>query len=522
MDPVSLEVMKNAFTFVSQEMGTVLQRTAYSPNIKERMDASCAIFDASGRMIAQAEHIPVHLGSMPLAVFYTEKYFKGDMKEGDQIIVNDPYFGGSHLNDITLVKPIFQKDELVGYCVNKAHHADVGGKTPGSMPSQSRTLDEEGVVIKPVKLLEEGIENPDVFSVVKNNMRNPRERLGDLRAQVAANKIGAKRFLFFLDKYGKERYLEFVDAILNYSERRVRKAIRDIPNGTYSSQDLMDDDGISDEPVKINVEIEVKDEQVKIDFTGTDLQVEGNINSPYSVALSSVYYVLRCITDPDAPPNEGCIRPYEIHIPSGTLLNPNPPAAVSAGNVETSQRIVDVLFLALKEALPEKVPAQSQGTMNNLLIGSSEFTYYETIAGGEGALSFRDGQSGIHTHMTNTKNTPVEALETAYPLRVESYELIAKTGGEGKFTGGNGIRKAVRFLGEEGALSIISDRRKFPPKGVFGGKNGLLGKNYLIRDAKTVNLPSKATISLKKGDLIVVETPGGGGYGIPPSKNLKT
>jgi N-methylhydantoinase B len=517
-----LEILKNAFTFVPQEMGTVLRRTAYSPNIKERMDASCAIFDSKKRMIAQAEHIPVHLGSMPFAVRYTEKYFNDELKEDDQIIVNDPYHGGSHLNDITLVKPIFQKDEIIGYCVNKAHHADVGGPTPGSMPSQSKTLDEEGVVLKPVKLLIKGVENQDVISIVKDKMRNPKERLGDLRAQIAANEIGAKRFLFFLDKYGEEQYIEFVDAILKYSEIRVRKAIGNIPNGIYSSEDVMDDDGISDKPVNIKVSVEVKDDQVKIDFKGTDSQTQGNINSPYSVALSSVYYVLRCITDFDTPPNEGCIRPYDIRIPSGTLLNPNPPAAVSAGNVETSQRIVDVLFLALKDALPEKVPAQSQGTMNNLLIGSSEFTYYETIAGGEGALSFRDGQSGIHTHMTNTKNTPVEALETVYPLRVEIYELIPNTAGKGKFNGGNGIRRAVRFLEDKGILSIISDRRKLPPKGVFGGKNGSLGKNYLLRNEKTVNFPSKVTISLKKGDLVVVETPGGGGYGKTPSKNLKT
>lgn len=513
MDPISLEIMKNAFTFVPQEMGTVLKRTAYSPNIKERMDASCAIFDSAGRMIAQAEHIPVHLGSMPLAVLYTEKYFKDDLKDGDQIIVNDPYHGGSHLNDITLVKPIFHKKDLAGYSVNKAHHADVGGEVPGSMPSKSRTLDEEGVVIKPVKLLVEGKENQEIFSLVKTRMRNPQERLGDLRAQIAANETGAARFLFFLEKYGYEKYNEFVDAILKYSETRVRKAISNIPNGNYSAEDVMDDDGISEKPVKIKVTIEIMDDHVSVDFTGTDPQVEGNINSPYSVALSSVYYVLRCLTDPDAPPNEGCIRPYDVNIPLGTLLNPNPPAAVSAGNVETSQRVVDVLFLALNVALAEKVPAQSQGTMNNLLIGSSEFTYYETIAGGEGAFSFRDGQSGIHTHMTNTKNTPVEALETAYPLRVEGYELIPESGGEGKFSGGRGIRRAVRFLGEEGTLSIISDRRKFPPKGLFEGKNGSFGKNYIVSDKKTVNLPSKVTISVKKGDLIVMETPGGGGYG---------
>jgi N-methylhydantoinase B len=449
---------------------------------------------------------------MPLAVLYTEKYFKDDLKSGDQIIVNDPYHGGSHLNDITLVKPIFHENDLVGYCVNKAHHADVGGEVPGSMPSKSRTLDEEGVVIKPVKLLVEGKENQEVFSQVKNKMRNPNERQGDLRAQIAANETGSARFLFFLEKYGFEKYNEFVDTILKYSEMRVRKAIANIPNGTYSAEDALDNDGILDKPVKITVKVEIGENCVSVDFAGTDPQVEGNINSPYSVALSSVYYVLRCLTDPDAPPNEGCIRPYKVNIPLGTLLNPNPPAAVSAGNVETSQRIVDVMFLALSKSQPEKVPAQSQGTMNNLLIGSSDFTYYETIAGGEGALSFRHGQSGIHTHMTNTKNTPVEALENAYPLRVESYELIPGSGGSGKFQGGCGIKRVVKFLGEEGTLSIISDRRKFPPKGLFGGENGRLGENYLLREEKIVNLASKATISLKKDDLIVVETPGGGGY----------
>jgi N-methylhydantoinase B len=513
LDPILLEIMKNAFTYVPREMGSVLQRTSYSPNIKERMDASCAIFDALGRMISQAEHIPVHLGSMPLAIFYTEKHFRDDLKEGDQIIVNDPYHGGSHLNDITLVKPLFQDDLLTGYCVNKAHHADVGGPTPGSMPSQSRTLDEEGVVIKPVKLLVEGNENEEVFSLIKNKMRNPKERLGDIRAQIAANETGSNRFLFFYGKYGQDKYNEFVEAILDYSEKRVRSAIRDIPDGTYSSVDAMDDDGITERPVKISAKLEINAENIRIDFSGTDSQVDGNINAPYAVSLSSVYYVLRCITDPNAPPNEGCIRPYDIHIPEGILLNPKPPSAVSAGNVETSQRIVDVLFLALSDAIPERIPAQSQGTMNNLLIGNPDFTYYETIAGGEGALSFRDGQSGIHTHMTNTKNTPIEALETAYPLRVEGYELIENTGGKGKHSGGDGIRRSVRFLGDEGTLSIISDRRNLHPRGLFGGENGDSGKNYIIKCKKVINLPSKSTISVKKGDLMVIETPGGGGYG---------
>jgi N-methylhydantoinase B len=328
--------MKNAFTFVCDEMGTVLRRTSYSPNIKERMDASCAIFDAKGRMLAQAEHIPVHLGSMPLAVSYTNKCFQNDLNEGDQIIVNDPYQGGSHLNDITLVKPIFFDSELVGFAVNKAHHADVGGKAPGSMPSDSQRLDDEGLVLRPQKLLEKRLENKKVFERFKSETRNPRERFGDLRAQIAANNTGARRVLFYINKYSIKDYNEFEEAILNYSEKRVKKAISAIPNGIYQAHDFMDDDGISDEPVNIAVKVQILDEEIEIDFTGTDSQVAGNINSPFAVALSSVYYVIRCVTDPDAPPNEGCLRPITVKIPEGTLLNPKPPAAVSAGNVETS------------------------------------------------------------------------------------------------------------------------------------------------------------------------------------------
>ncbi len=505
--------MKNAVCFIPEEMGSVLRRSAYSPNIKERMDASCAVFDFKGRMIAQAEHIPVHLGSMPLAVEYTIKHFGGDLKSGDQIVMNDPYSGGSHLPDITLIKPLFLEDDLTGYAVNKAHHSDVGGKAPGSMPSGSRTLQEEGLVLEPTKLLEGGVENDNVFRRIEGSTRTPKERLGDLRAQIAANNTGAFGLLSFIDKYGSNQFRAFVEAVLLYSETRVRTAIRNIPNGTFRAEDFMDDDGINDKLVKIAVVITIEDQEITVDFTGTDPQVQGNINSPYAVALSSVYYAMRCVTDPNVPPNHGCLRPISVHIPWGSLLNPKPPAAVSAGNVETSQRIVDVLFLALAEAIPEKIPAQSQGTMNNLLIGSNDFSYYETISGGEGALPFRNGQSGIHTHMTNTANTPIEALESAYPMRVECYELIDGTGGSGTFKGGMGVRRKVRFLGDEGTLSIISDRRKFSPKGLFGGGDALVGRNYLISQEETKNLPSKITIPIKKDDVVVVETPGGGGYG---------
>jgi N-methylhydantoinase B len=479
------------------------------------MDASCAVFDSLGRLIAQAEHIPVHLGSMPLAVSSIRECFGEDLKQGDQIIVNDPYHGGSHLNDITLVKPVFREEGIVGYAVCKAHHSDVGGKTPGSMPHDSRTLEEEGLVIEPMKLLMGGKEDNHVFDMIRSGTRHPVERMGDLRAQISANNTGERRLLSYIDKYGLDGFTNFVEAVLDYSEKRVRRAITSIPNGTYEAEDIMDGDGISQEPVCIRATVRVGQEDLAFDFTGTHRQVEGNINAPVSVALSSVYYTVRCVTDFLAPPNQGCLRPIEVHIPEGSLLNPRRPAAVSAGNVETSQRIVDVLFLALARALPDRIPAQSQGTMNNLLIGCREFTYYETVAGGEGALPSRHGQGGIHTHMTNTANTPVEALEMAYPLRVESYELLVGTGGSGRFHGGDGVRRAVRFLGEKGTVSIISDRRNHPPMGLSGGGNGTSGKNYIIRESGIINLPSKVSMCIERNDLVVVETPGGGGWGHP-------
>ncbi|MCJ2531813.1 MAG: hydantoinase B/oxoprolinase family protein [Candidatus Thermoplasmatota archaeon] len=519
MDPVSLEVMKNAFTFVPEEMGQVLRRTSYSPNIKERMDASCAIFDAHGRMVAQAEHIPVHLGSMPLAIRAIRDFLREPLEEGDQVILNDPYRGGSHLNDITLIKPVFWKDDLVGYTANKAHHADVGGIAPGSMPTGSRTLFEEGVVLSPQKFLLRGRMDPLVQERVRKGMRDPRERMGDLRAQVAANNTGDRRFRAYLTKYGRPAFEEFADEILAYSERRVRRALRTAPDGTYDAEDQLDDDGVMDEPLPLRVRVKLVGDAVTVDFTGTAEMSAGNVNAPYAVTLASAYYVLRTLTDPTAPPNQGCYRPLRIVAPEDSLLNPRKPAAVAAGNVETSQRIVDVLLKAFAEAFPEVVPAQSQGTMNNLLLGGrrgdGEFAYYETIGGGEGALPFRDGMSGVQTHMTNTLNTPVEALETSYPLRVEAYRLRPGSGGDGRFRGGMGIVRSVRFLGERGTVSLISDRRRFPPRGIRGGSDGTPGRNSLLRGGTLLPLPSKTTMGIRKDDVIVVETPGGGGWGSP-------
>ena len=516
MNPITLEILKNTFTAIPEEMGAVLKRTAYSPNIKERLDASCAIFDAESRMLAQAEHIPVHLGAMPLTVEFALLHFS-ELNEGDQIVVNDPYHGGSHLPDITLIRPIFYDTELVGYAVNRAHHADIGGLTPGSMPGNSTDIFQEGLIIPPCKLIIHGKENTDIFEIIKANTRTPVERAGDIRAQIAANNLGAIRMSEHIQKYSVNTYTEFAASIIEYSEKRMRYAISKIPDGTYAAEDFLDDDGVTDQPVKIAVTLKIAGSNIDLSFAGTDRQRRGNINAPYAVTLSAVYYVLRCVTDPEIPPNHGCYQPVKVYVPEGTVLNPNPPAAVSSGNVETSQRIVDVLLLALHKAMPHKIPAQSQGTMNNVVIGGDVdgkgFTYYETIAGGQGALPNKNGADGIHTHMTNTANTPIEALELSYPLRVESYELIPDSGGNGKFRGGLGIRRAIKVLTDDATLSIQSDRRKYQPKGLCGGENGRAGKNYLIRNNKRIDLPSKVTTHLEKGDIVVIETPGGGGYG---------
>jgi len=512
VNPAELEILRIAFAFVPQEMGVALKRTAFSPNIKERMDASCALFDEQGRMIAQAEHIPVHLGSMPATMRAFLDAFGDDLKDGDQLLTNDPYRGGSHLPDLTLAKPVFHRQRIVGFVVNRAHHADVGGPAPGSMPVGRLTLADEGVVLEPAKWLRSGEENVGLRERIVGEMRNPRERLGDLRAQVAANELGARRLRERHDRYGAQTCSAFAEEILAYSERRVRAALAAVPRGTYRAEDALDDDGVGDRPLWIRCAVTI-DDGVHVSFEGTDAQVVGNVNAPLAVTQSATYYVVRCLTDPDAPSNAGCHAPVSVSAPEGTLVNARMPAAVAAGNVETSQRIVDTLFLALAPAFPDRVPAQSQGTMNNLLLGSPTFAYYETIAGGEGALPHRRGMDGVHTHMTNTRNTPVEALELAYPMRVEEYRLVPGSGGNGRYRGGDGVRRAIRFLADDGVLTIVSDRRRQGPRGLAGGTDGRPGRNLLIREERETVLPSKVTLPIHRQDLVVVETPGGGGWG---------
>ncbi len=521
MDPVKRSIITDLFGAIPEEMGHVLRRSAYSANIKERMDASCAIFDEKGRMLAQAEHIPVHLGSMPLAVRAVLDGFEGELHPEDQIILNDPYRGGTHLPDITLIMPVFYNNKLVAFSANRAHHADVGSDEPGSLPPYSTYLDEEGVVIPPVFLVREGEINDDLITTIQREMRNPDERLGDLRAQIGANRRGQQKITSLIDEHGRTSFRRFSKELRSYSSDLVRESVTAIPDGSYKADGWMESTGSGTETARIEVEVTVRGTDIHIDFDGTDPQVRGNANTPLPVTISACYYVVRTLTDHDAPLNHGCYDMVNIDAPVETLVNPTEPHAVCSGNVETSQRIVDVLYDAFRQAVPDQVPAQSQGTMNNLVIGmnheGAEKTYYETIGGGEGAFSWRDGQDGIQTHMTNTKNTPVEALEHEYPLRVQQYQLRSGSGGDGKHKGGEGVIREIEFLGHEGSFSIISERRTTPPQGANGGGDGEPGQNVLIsggEHAETQEIGARARGTLTKRDRIRIVTPGGGGYDV--------
>ena len=539
VDPISLEVFKNMFISVSEEMGVALQRTSYSPNIKERRDFSCAIFDPDGQMVAQAAHQPVHLGAMPASVKAALDTFPKSLRPGDMVILNDPYLGGTHLPDITLVAPVYvdidvddlshpsgsgesgrTAKRLAGFVSNRGHHSDVGGMTPGSMPL-STELYQEGLILPPIKLARGGRLNQEVIQIICRNSRTPEERKGDLAAQIASIKVGEKRLQEVVQRYGLADTLEHMAALLDYSERVTRQAISKIPDGSYHVLDYMDDDGLTEEPVPIAVTITVAGDQMTIDFTGTSPQRPGCINAPQAVTVSASLYVIRCIVGDDAPANQGCLRPLEIITPLGTLVNPEPQRGVAGGNVETSQRITDVLFAALAQALPDRIPAASQGTMNNLLIGGHDlardkpFVYYETIGGGMGARPTKDGVSGIHTHMTNTMNTPIEALEFAFPLRVRRYALRRGSGGKGQHSGGDGLVRDVEFL-SPARVTVLSERRKNPPPGLHGGHHGHTGENVLLRGGyEEVKLAGKETFDVAAGDVLSIRTPGGGGWGRP-------
>jgi N-methylhydantoinase B len=505
LDPVTLSVLASALAGVAEEMGAVLIRGAYSSNIKERRDCSTAIFDERGRMVAQAEHIPVHLGAMPEAV---AAVMRRDPRPGDVFAINDPYSGGTHLPDITLVSPISYEDDILGFAVTRAHHSDVGGMRPGSMPSDSREVYQEGIIIPPVRLVQGGEYVQDVLDLLLANVRTPAIRRGDLRAQIAANNIAEERIAELIERRDKETILAAFDEVISYAEKRAREAVRELPDGEYSAEDVMEGDGIVDEDIQIKVTVTVEEGSMTIDFSGTAEAVRGNVNCPLPVTRSACYFALRVLLPKDILANAGTYAPLKIKAPEGSLVNAKSPSAVVAGNVETSNRIADAVLAAFASFAPEEVPAQGQGTMNNTIIGGPGWTYYETIGGGQGASSKGPGPSGVHVGMSNTLNTPIEAFELEYPMRVERYELLYESGGAGENRGGDGVVRSVRVL-EPASLSLLTDRRRHPPRGANGGEPGAVGENLLNND----DLPPKVSRELEEGDVVAVRTPGGGGYG---------
>jgi N-methylhydantoinase B len=510
-DPTTLEIYRALFTSVAEEMGVALRRTAFSPNIKERRDYSCAVFDANGRVIAQGDHMPVHLGSMPMAVAAALEQI--DLVDGDVVALNDPFAGGTHLPDVTLVMPVASGKRTLFYVANRAHHADIGGATPGSM-GLATDIYGEGIRIPPIRLVRKGVLDDDTMRLLLANVRGNVERRGDFDAQIGSLKTGAVRLLEIVERRGTGEATEYASQLIDYSARLMRHTIASIPDGSYEAEDALDDDGIEDEPVRIKVRVSIKGERASIDFTGSAPQVAGAINAVEAITVSAVSYVFRCLVGGEVPASAGLMEPIEVIAPRGTVVNANPPASVAGGNVETSQRIVDVLFKALAQAVADRIPAASQGTMNNLTIGGIdtrsglEFSYYETVAGGMGARPAVDGMSGVHTHMTNSLNTPAEALEYAYPLRVHEYRLRKGSGGKGKRRGGDGVVREIETL-VPARMSLLCDRRKRGPYGLFGGDDGATGVNA-INGRKVA---AKGSYELKAGDRIRIETPGGGGWG---------
>ena len=505
LDPVTLSVLASALAGIADEMGALLVRAAYSSNIKERRDCSAALFGADGRMVAQAEHIPVHLGAMPEAV---AAVIEREPMPGDVFALNDPYSGGTHLPDITLVSPVAPGGDGIGFAVTRAHHSDVGGVSPGSMPSGSREIYHEGLIIPPVRLVQAGEEVVDTLDLILANVRTPGIRRGDLRAQIAANRLAEQRLGELIGRHGSDVVRAAFDEVLAYAERRAREAIRDLPDGRYMAASEIEGDGVSDDDIPIRATITIEGDEMTVDFDGSSAAVPGNVNCPLAVTRSACYFALRVLLPNDVPSNAGAYAPLTIRAPEGSIVNAQRPAAVVAGNVETSQRIADTVLLALAQAAD--LPAQGQGTMNNLVIGGRGWTYYETIGGGQGASSAGPGPSGVHVGMSNTLNTPIEALELEFPLRVERYELRYGSGGEGRYRGGDGILRSIRALATA-SLSLITDRRRHPPQGASGGGAGTAGANRLNEES----LPPKVSHELCEDDVVTVETPGGGGWGPP-------
>jgi N-methylhydantoinase B len=527
IDLITQEIVGNALISVTEEMGITLKRASYSANIKERNDFSCVLFDEGMELISQAEQIPVHLGSM----MFSAKKAIGEIGmenvgEGDMLIFNDPYCGGTHLPDITLISPVYCGGRLISFVANRAHHVDVGGIAPGSMSSHATEVSHEGIRIPPVRLYKGGELQGGVLNLILANTRTPENGGGDIRAQVASIRVGKERVLELERKYGLGILKGCMEGLIDYSERMTRAEIEKLPDGEYEFQDYMEGDGIEDRLFKIRVKVIIDGSNIRFDFSNTSEQAKGPINAPEAVTASAVYYVVRCITGPQIPANAGFAKPIGIITRKGTLVHPEFPAPVAGGNVETSQRIVDVLLGALAKAVPGKIPAASCGSMTNISLGGIDskdgriYTYYETIGGGMGARPYADGVDGVHTHMTNTQNTPIEALEMEFPLRVEKYEFRPKSGGQGEFRGGCGIERAIRLLRGRAKLSILAERFTTRPYGLLGGLEGEGGSATTIRNnGREVGLKSKDEIMLEAGDLLIVDTPGGGGYGNPSERD---
>ncbi len=525
IDYTTVEVIKGALIYAAEEMGISLKKSAYSPNIKERMDHSCALFSHNRELIAQAEHIPVHLGSMALAIKLGLEEYEGELNRGDMLLLNDPYISGTHLPDLTLIAPIFHDGKIIGYAANKAHHTDIGGSTPGSLGPDSTELYQEGLIIPPVKLVKGGVLDGELSRLIRSNVRTPDIQMGDLRAQVAANNTGIRRVLKLVGLYGVETLHSAMTQIMDYSERRMRQEISEMPDGVYEGVDYLEDIPHEGVNVEIRLRVTKKGDSLTFDYSGTSPQVESPVNAPLGVTVSGIYYTLISTTDSTIPVNDGCFRPITLKVPLGCLMNPNRPAPVAGGNVETSQRNVDVIMKAFSQMIPDKVPAASQGTMNNITIGGmldngEPWTFYETIGGGNGGRPTSDGVDGIHINMTNTMNTPMETLEAYLPFRFKAYRLRPDSGGPGEFRGGCGIERVWTLTSEKATLSIMAERNKIKPWGLKGGLGGALGEFILIKeDGTETKLPSKVSIEMRRGDTLIIRTPGGGGYGDPRDRN---
>jgi N-methylhydantoinase B len=521
LDPIELAIFQSAVHSIAEEMGATLRRTAISPNIKERRDYSCALFDSQGRVIAMGDHMPVHLGSMPMSVKAAVEAV--DFAPGDIAILNDPYAGGTHLPDITMVLAVFfeGKPRPAFYVANRAHHSDVGGSFPGSMGPASEIF-QEGIRIPPVRIVRAGKIDREMLDLVLLNVRTPREREGDLQSQIGACRVGEQRILELSAKYGEGELHALIEELLDYSERLVRAQLRTLPPGEFRAEDWLDNDGVTRDPIRIAVTLQIdpKAAQICIDFSSSSPQVAGSVNAVRAITLSACFYVLRCLLKEDSPATAGILRPLTLVTPSGSIVDARPPAPVAAGNVETSQRIVDVLLRALAQAIPSRVPAASAGTMSNLSVGGIDprtqlpFTYYETAAGGMGARPGLDGISGVQTHMTNSLNTPIEALEYAYPFRVRSYAYRDGSGGQGQYRGGDGLIREMELLADA-QVTLLAERRSFRPYGLQGGGEGAAGKASVFspESGEATVLPGKCSRRLSKGDILRIETPGGGGWG---------